>query len=74
MTAASWLKMRNKNSAAKKNTTLIATVTPAAMARQTRVPRRTRSYCCAPKFCPANVVMAMPSELMVIQKIKSILP
>ena len=53
---------------------LLEAVMPAAIAMQTRTPLRTRSYCRAPKFCPANVVMAMPSELIVIQNTKSILP
>ena len=52
----------------------MTSVTPAAIAMQTRTPLRTRSYCRAPKFCPAKVVIAMPSELIVIQNTKSILP
>src|SRR5699024_9655907 len=51
----------------------MTTVMAAVIPRQTRVPRRTRSYWRAPKFCPAKVVMEIPSELTVIQNRKSIL-
>ena len=47
---------------------------PIVMALHTRSLLRTRPISPAPKFCPANVVMAMPYAPEIIQKKPSILP
>ncbi len=46
----------------------------AAMPMQMRTLFLIRSYLPAPKFCPANVVMATPYAPIIIQKMPSILP
>lgn len=49
-------------------------IVPRHMPSPTRVQRFMRSYWRAPKFCPANVVTAMPNAFITIQIKPSILP
>ena len=74
ITVASSVKIINRYLPVNIKSVLMQTAVPTAIARQTRVPFFTRSYLAAPKFCPTNVVTAIPKELLIIQNRQSIFP
>lgn len=73
-TSASPVNRPSRYGAREQYSTLISTALPKPSARHTRTLLRMRSYFCAPKFCPAKVVMEIPYAPNIIQKKPSTLP